>query len=357
MMDTVSTWRDRFLGRGTAAVTVPALDGALKPNSLLEEATVDVAMPEPDNLVWFGDAPLFSSGARIMRGEATVLDAGSPVTAMATSPDGSRLAVACEDGGLRLFDASLRAAGVVAKPLPCVTALTFADTDTLLACVGSAAHPAREWQHDLLNQGRSGALWRIDVAAGDTARIASGLAYPYGVLPDADGGFIVSESWAKRLVRLDARGKVVAQPLEDLPGFPARITPSARGGYWLCLFAPRSQLIEFVLREPAYRRVMMAEVEPRYWVAPALSSGTSFREPMQGGALKQMGLLKPWAPTRSYGLAVELDAAFLPLRSLHSRAGGRRHGITSALDHQGRLRLTSKGGDAVISLDSTPQAD
>jgi hypothetical protein len=35
---------------------------------------------------------------------------------------------------------------------------------------------------------------------------------------------------------------------------------------------------------------------------------------------------------------------------MHSRAGGRRHGITSAVEHDGKLWLTSKGGDEVVLL-------
>jgi hypothetical protein len=170
------------------------------------------------------------------------------------------------------------------------------------------------------------------------------------VLADKDGSIIVSESWATRLIRLGPDGRMSAQLIEDLPGYPARLARAARGGYWLTVFAPRSPLIEFVLREPKYRRAMMAEVAPENWIAPALQSGLSFHEPMQGGALKQMGILKPWAPTRSYGLVVEVNENFVPIRSLHSRAGGRRHGITSAVESGGRLWLTSKGGDEVVVL-------
>jgi hypothetical protein len=139
--------------------------------------------------------------------------------------------------------------------------------------------------------------------------------------------------------------------ISDLPGYPAGVSPSGAGGFWLALFAPRSPLIELVLREPAYRKAMMQEVDPAYWIAPALRSGQSFLEPMQGGALKQMGVLKPWAPTRSYGMAVELSDGFTPIQSLHSRAGGKRHGITSVLECDGELWLTSKGGDEVIRID------
>ena len=101
----------------------------------------------------------------------------------------------------------------------------------------------------------------------------------------------------------------------------------------------------------------MRTVEPQLWIAPSLRSGRSFREPMQGGALKQMGILKPWAPTFSYGLVVELSESFVPLRSMHSRAGGRRHGITSAVEHDGHLWVSSKGGDEIVLLDLQERAE
>jgi hypothetical protein len=351
MMRALSEWRDRFLGREAASVTVPPLDGALKPNNLLEEAAHGLAVAEPDNLVLFGNIAVFSSGARLMRGDEVLQTLSSSITALAAAPDGTALAAACADGTLYLLDRALRPLPATSKPFACVTALSFADETTLLACEGSATYSAGEWQRDLLTQGRSGSLWRIETVTGDMRQIAANLRFPYGVVTDPLGGYVVAESWAKRLVRLDATGKVTAQVLEDLPGFPARLSPSGCGGYWLCVFAPRSQLIEFVLRETAYRDAMMAEVDPSFWIAPALKSNVSFFEPMQGGALKQMGILKPWAPTRSYGLIVELDARFQPLRSFHSRAGGQRHGITSTLELDGRLLLTSRGGDEVIALD------
>ena len=60
-----------------------------------------------------------------------------------------------------------------------------------------------------------------------------------------------------------------------------------------------------MLREPAYRRRMIAEIDPEFWVAPRLRSGNSFKEPLQGAHIKTMGVMKPWAPPRSYGLAIE----------------------------------------------------
>ena len=60
-----------------------------------------------------------------------------------------------------------------------------------------------------------------------------------------------------------------------------------------------------------------------------LAGGSDCLEPMQIGSVKALGIQKPWAPPRSYGLLVHLDADGEATDSLHSRAGGRFHGITA----------------------------
>ncbi len=180
--------------------------------------------------------------------------------------------------------------------------------------------------------------------------MADGLRWPYGAWSH-QGRIVVSESWSHRLLALDPAGAARPQTvLADLPGYPARLAGAADGGLWLAVFAPRSQLIEFVLREDGYRRRMLNEIDSDYWIAPTMANGRSFLEPIQGGALKQMGVLKPWAPSRSYGMVIKLDAEFEPLMSFHSRADGSRHGTTSALEHAGALYVASKGGDVIVSL-------
>jgi hypothetical protein len=348
---------DRFLGRGQAAVTVPALDGALKPNNLLEEAPIGFPAASADNLAVTGTGLIYSSEGTLYRqgscgGPANAWKhVGEPVSALAVSANdvvaiaaSSRILLIGTDGNER---AEL---SVGSQPWAGVTALCFAADGSLLVAIGSARNGLEEWQRDLLDGGCSGSLWRIDLANGRSHQLAGKLHYPNGIAVEQDGGIIVSEAWQKRVLRLSEAGRVIGQVVEDLPGYPARISPSERGGYWLSVFAPRSQLIEFVLREPAYRKAMMAEVDKEFWIAPALRSGYSFREPMQGGALKQMGILKPWAPTRSYGLVVEFNRDFVPVRSFHSRAGGRRHGITSAVEAGGKLWATSKGGGEVVAI-------
>ena len=349
MIGALRQMADRLLGRGSAALTVPPLDGALKPNNRLEEVPAGIAATAPCALIRSGDQVFWAEGARVMSESGPVLAAGGEITALAAMPDG-RLAVAAEGQGISL-------AGFVPQALAglsCVTALAFDAKGALWIAVGSTVNPFAQWSRDFLERRQAGWVYRFDPASQSLQIIADRLAFPFGLLP-TPAGMVVSESWASRLIRLDDAGRVT-QLMDDLPGYPAGLSASAKGGAWLALFAPRSPLLELVLREPDYRRAMMAEVDPEYWIAPALRSGLSFHEPMQGGALKQMGILKPWAPTRSSGLVVELGPDFVPLQSLHSRAGGRRHGVTSVLECNDQLWVAAKGGDEVLRLDLTGRA-
>ncbi len=351
MMSGLRARYDAFLGRGASAVTIPAMDGALRANRRLDDGEVLRVANEPDNLVATKDGVLYSSGDTLFRlapgspadDAAAVFDAA--VTCLAADGGGT-LAVGLDDGRVMLHRASgqslLQSGGT------CPTALAF-DAGSLVVAHGSAVHPPSRWRHDLMERGASGSVWRVGLGGEAPACLARGLAWPCGVLIDA-GGIVVSESWRHRLLRLDGDGspKVL---LDDLPGYPGRIVAAADGA-WLAVFAPRSQMVEFVLREPGYRRRMMQEIHVDHWMAPALVSGRSFLEPLQGGAVKHMATLNSWAPTRSYGLVVRLDRGFEPVESWHSRADGMRHGVTSVVEHDGALLVASKGGDAIVAVEA-----
>ena len=349
---------DLFRGK---AVTIPPMDGALRPDTTLDEAAALVERRAPDNLCFDGERVLFSSGPEILAlpaapgaAPASVARFEANVAALAAAPSG-RLAVALANGKLLLRDGS--AAPVPVPPadgFACPTALAFAGDDTLYVCHGSATHGPEDWAVDLMEGNAGGSVWRIDLPGGGATCLAHGLAFPNGLLVDPRGErLIVSESWRHRLIALPASGGRPQPVLEKLPGYPARLAPSADGGAWLALFAPRNRLIEFVLLEDAYRTDMMREVPRDFWIAPALSSARSFLEPLQCGGVKTMGIHKPWSPSRSYGLVARLDGTLQPSQSFHSRANGSRHGITSVLERPGRLLATSKGGDAVLGVNLT----
>lgn len=348
---------DNFAGRGDAAVTVPPMDGALRPNNALEDAELVEMAAAPDNLVSDQGEAWYSTGTTLQAIGGASRSYEAAISCVAADGHG-RLAVGLVDGRVMLEQGGVRVALIEElgdRRLVCPVALAFDGTDLVL-CEGSRTHEPRLWQHDLMGRGSagrgSGSVWRLP-ASGKPVCVADQVAWPYGVLPLADGSLVISEAWRHRLLRLPKGGGAPVPVLSDLPGYPGRLAAAWGGGAWLTVFAPRSQLIEFVLREPGYRRRMMAEVPMQYWIAPALNSGRSFREPLQGGAVKMMGILKPWAPTRSYGLVLKLDAAFQPVASAHSRADGSRHGITSLLVQGSRLLATAKGGDAVIAFNDS----
>jgi hypothetical protein len=346
---------DLFRGK---AVTIPPMDGALRPDTALDAAAVLAECRAPDNLCFDGERVLFSSGPELlalpyrpgMKPEP-VARFDADIAALAAS--GGRLAVGLASGKLLLCEEGAPPTPIRGtEGLGCPTALAFADPDTLYICNGSARHPPADWVVDLMERGASGSLWQIGLAAGTPKCLASGLAYPNGLLVEGGGRLLVSEAWRHQVVALSP-GAAPEVVLSKLPGYPARLAVAAGGGAWLALFAPRNRLIEFVLLEDAYRADMMREVPREYWIAPALSSGVSFLEPLQCGGVKTMGIHKPWSPSRSYGLIARLDRAMQPVASFHSRANGRRHGVTSVLERNGRLIATAKGGNAVLGIDLT----
>jgi hypothetical protein len=296
---------------------------------------------------------LFSSGASLHAlGGGIVATFDHAITCAAVGPDGT-LALGLEGGGLALRGGPFDGKRIqpARGPLGCLTAAVFVDPRTLLVAQGSARRPAADWRHDLMRRGEAGSVWRIDLVSGEATLLRARLAWPWGLTLAGDGRLFIAESWRHRVLLIDARsGKGGEIAVGDLPGYPARIVPARHGGYWLSFASVRNQLVELILREPGYRDRMLADVPEAYWMAPALSSGGSFLEPMQGSGLKQMGQMKPWAATRSYGLVVRCDAAMQPVRSWHSRADGRMHGIVSVCEDGSDLLAAAKGPGHVLRL-------
>jgi len=357
MIGSVTRALDSLLGRGEAAVTVPPFDGALRPNRLLDEAAGRVPLEGVDCLaVHGGELVASAAGGVFVRGKrgtwALRKSYGAAVSCLAPAGEGA-LAVALANGEVLIeggaFDGRRYRVG---GSVTCITAMVVSGGQLFVAN-GSATNAADQWQRDLLERNASGSIWRLALDSGKAERVADALAWPSGLAIDRAEGresLVVSEAWRHRLVRLDAARPGSRTVLHgDLPGYPGRISP-AGDHYWLAVFAPRSQLVEFVLREPAYRKRMMAEVPPPYWVSPKLRAGRSFYESLQGGGVKHLGMLKPWAPVMSAGLCVRLDAGFQPRASLHSRADGATHGVTSVIEHGGEVLAAARGDGVVASL-------
>lgn len=348
---------DRWLGRGSAAITVPIMDGALKPNRALDESTVVAELAGIDDLATDGKSLWLSAGAELFRLHDGLLVPvrrfDVDITALALDDKGL-MAVGLAGKRVQLLHVSSAGAvtdgqsldTVQGQALHSVNALAFAPDGSILLSDGSQHRGPSQWCHDLMELGSTGRVARWDPVRGATELLASGLGYAFGVLA-SNGGARYSESWRHKVVQVKGRRDVTS----ELPGYPSRMSPAASGGFWLSCFVCRTQLVEFVLREPTYRKRMLEEIDPRYWIAPALASGLSFLEPLQGAGVKQMGVLKPWAPPRSYGLVLRVSDDGRILSSLHSQVDGRHHGITSAVECGGALWVASKGSGRLLRID------
>jgi hypothetical protein len=71
---------------------------------------------------------------------------------------------------------------------------------------------------------------------------------------------------------------------------------------------------------------------------------------MQGAHLKTMGVVKPWAPSRSYGLVIRISEEAVPLYALHSRVDGVNHGVVSAVEFDGALYALAKGPGRLLRI-------
>jgi hypothetical protein len=375
MMRSLKRFYENFRGFDEIGSAVPMMDGPLKPNTALDRAAIALNLPDIDNLIATPGGLFCSRGPALLRLapvleriDTPILNAVSersfPADITCLASDGAEaLAIGLDGQGVTIHGGrhdGLLIDVVKETELRAPTAAFFLDRDTLIVANGSAEHLAAEWKRDLMNHGSSGSIWRVslDTQNRSAVLLARDLAFPYGLATGAESRLLVSEAWRHRVIAIDpASPKAPRIVLADLPAYPARIV-STEDGYRLALFAPRNQLIEFVLREEAYRRRMVATIDPACWIAPALVSGISFLEPIQGGARKKLNMLKPWSPSWSYGLVVKCDKAMRPVASFHSRADGHVHGVTSLAQQGGQLFVGSKGSGVIVALDEqSPETD
>lgn len=340
------------------ALSVPPMDGVYKPNNRLDTAERVLDLPDIDNLT-ASPAGLHCSGGNGLfridlgnRNSTLVRQFDGPITMLAAAPNAD-IAVAVEGTGVKLVTASgdLRQLDLPCEYTSCISAGLFDGEDSLLLAIGSRQHPMSGWKRDLMSRGATGQVIRHVISTGKTDVLQSGMAFPYGIARLANGALVATESWRHRIVAL-ASGAAPRILLGDLPAYPARLAPASGGGYWLALFAPRRQLTEFVLNEEDYRMEMMATIPPEAWIGPDFADNDGEGEqPLQSGSVRQMGVMKPWAPSRSYGMVVRLNADMEPVASHHSRADGNIHGIASVAEFEDMLYVASRGAGTLVRLD------
>ena len=353
MLDTLFSRIKEALFPGSEAVALPMMDGALKPNRRLDEAApIGADRPGCDDGVAVPDGTvLVSAGRHILRlsDRSVWSECPGTVGALAVAADDTVYAAVAGVGVLRISQGRIggRLEQADGQPLRCVTALAVLADGRIAIAEGSSVNPLDDWTRDLLEHRATGRVLVAPADLSSATTLASNLAWPDGLLARGDALW-VSEAWRHLVLSQPLRGGAATDVLHNLPGYPARLSADPDGGAWLTVIAVRTQMLEFVLREHAYRKEMLATIDPRYWIAPSLRATGHYLEPLQGGAIKKLGIVKPWAPPRSYGLVVRLSASGEIVDSLHSRAGGLHHGITAALRRGDRLIAVSKGAGRVL---------
>jgi hypothetical protein len=353
------------IDRDGAQNAIPPLDGAFSPNDRLDSCTpIGDRLPGLDDVAVAKDGAVYvSAGRQLLKltGDRLAIreivaefedDAGG----LALHPDG-RLLVCVAGRGLAAIDPAKPAAKswletADGRAFAGLTSVAAAPDGRIFLVEGSVGRRPEQWRHDLLEKRSSGRLIVCGPALDHPRVLLRDLPYPYGVAVTADGNSLwLTESWAHRLSRFALTGDGIG-PREvtagNLPGYPARIHNDVQGGFFLGLFARRTHLIEFVLKEDDFREEMIASISPDYWIAPAFAGGSNCLEPMQIGSVKALGIQKPWAPPRSYGLLAHLDSEGEATDSLHSRAGGRFHGITGACDTQYGVVIAARGAGQLL---------
>lgn len=356
--------------RNSEQNAIPSMDGALSPNDRLDGyLPIGAPIPGADDVVSGHNGEIYVSADKTVlklsgerfaeRDVVAVFDGAAGGLAM--HPDG-RLLVCVAGRGLAAMDPKhpqprwLEA--IEGTPLTGLTSVVAASNGAIFATEGSAGRTPDQWCRDLLEKNHRGRLLRCEADLGGGAVLLDDLHYAYGVALSADQQYVwFSESWLHRVSRVALHGNQIGQPeavLRNLPGYPARLHRDAAGNFHLGIFGLRTHLIEFVLKEDDFRQEMLTTVPPEHWIAPALSSGGDCLEPMQIGSVKALGIQKPWAPPRSYGLFTRLDGSGEVIESFHSRVGGRYHGITAGCETAQGVVIVSKGSGCLLL--ATPEA-
>jgi sugar lactone lactonase YvrE len=343
---------------------IPPLDGALSPNDRLDGCTIiGEALPGVDDVAAASDGTVYvSAGRRVLKlsgddlaTRAQIAEFDGEAGGLALHPDG-RLLVCVAGRGLAAIDPAkpeprwLESAD--GRALGGLLSVAASPDGRIFATEGAVGRTPDLWRHDLMEKRSNGRLISCAPDLANASVLLRDLAYPYGVAIAADGSTLcLTESWAHRLSRFPLTaggigpGEIVAG---NLPGYPGRLHPDGQDGFFLGLFARRTHLIEFVLKEDDFREEMMRTMPENYWIAPAFAGGADCLEPMQIGGVKALGIQKPWAPPRSYGLLVHLDAEGEATDSLHSRAGGRFHGITGACRAPQGVVIAARGTGCLL---------
>lgn len=335
-------------------LAIPSLDGGLTPNDDLNDFEAVAVVEDPHHLTVGANGDLLvAAGNRVV-----ALDPASGFrvdemarfegSATALAAVGEQTVVCVSGKGLVSLDPNGRVQdliGAAEHPSLANATSVAAIGDDLFVTVGSQTCAAENWPRDLMEKGASGELLRV-TPEGRVETLLRGLAWPTGVAEFA-GKVVFSESWRNRIVEYMG-GDAPKELRGRIPGYPGMLHPAGNDELVVAVFAMRTYLVDFVLREDRFRKEMLSSVPMEDWIRPSYNTTNQVREPLQLGGIRALGETKPWAPPRSYGLVAFLGPRGEFLRSHHSRPGAKRHGIVAAVTSGSELFCLSAATGEVL---------
>ncbi|MBX5088274.1 hypothetical protein [Rhizobium lentis] len=341
-----------FKSRNSEPPAMP-LEGVLGPNSLLDEAP-SFSIEKPDALAVAADGCLLiSTGPSVWSlgrwGEEPRqrFSLSCRVTALAASP-GGQIAVGLETGEVHVYDmAQDQPAWTVPAPSgnsPAADCIFLREDKLAVVRSGYAS------VHDALARSpwetAQGGAVTGHSRNGMTRVMAGGLACPMGICRDDRGDLIITEMVTACVIEPSGRVRGT--------GFPAYIgrIRKTQKGYLLACLSRRDPLIEFLRTEQDFVKDMKKIIDPRHWISPRTTPEFSHEFPIELGATRLFGEIKPWAPSFSYGLLVKLDKDLMPQGSAQSRANGRQHAISDAIVWNGDIIAVSQASGEILNLGS-----
>ena len=195
----------------------------------------------------------------------------------------------------------------------------------------SARWPAAQAWPALVEHAANGRLLRFDDRDRSTSVALSDLAFPAGLaLSHAGDALLISELAAHRIRRYWLSGPRAGQSeilLDGLPGYPAHISHTADGRYWVALMGPRLAALQAAAQRPWLARVLL-RLPP--WLRPEL---------------------KPRL------MAIAINDQGRILQTIDQAVGEGHAPITSVIEHDSQLLFASPWADGlwVLPQPVTPQ--
>jgi sugar lactone lactonase YvrE len=118
----------------------------------------------------------------------------------------------------------------------------------------------QEYMNDVLESAPNGRLLKYDINTGECSVVLDELFFANGIAVSPDDTYVlVNETTRYRVKRVYVRGPRMGDVevfIDNLPGLPDGISTGADGIFWLALFAPRNETLDFAGPKPWVRKLI-----------------------------------------------------------------------------------------------------